>query len=106
LYGVDCLIEDKKAQLESLDVDTIDEFIIRLREEISEQVKALFELKEMAASYGFDISHPAANAKEALQWLYLAYLAAVKEQNGAARCDRIGSIGSKNTLRIRARWYF
>jgi formate C-acetyltransferase len=84
LYGVDCLIEDKKAQLESLDVDTIDESIIRLREEISEQVKALFELKEMAASYGFDISHPAANAKEALQWLYLAYLAAVKEQNGAA----------------------
>jgi formate C-acetyltransferase len=84
LYGVDCLIEDKKAQLESLDVDVIDEFIIRLREEISEQVKALFELKEMAASYGFDISHPAANAKEALQWLYLAYLAAVKEQNGAA----------------------
>ncbi|AKG20569.1 formate C-acetyltransferase [Calothrix sp. 336/3] len=84
LYGVDCLVEDKKAQLESLDGDVIDEFTIRLREEISEQVKALFELKEMAASYGFDISHPAANAKEALQWLYLAYLAAVKEQNGAA----------------------
>jgi formate C-acetyltransferase len=84
LYGVDCLIEDKKAQLESLDVDVIDESTIRLREEISEQIKALFELKEMAASYGFDISHPAANAKDALQWLYLAYLAAVKEQNGAA----------------------
>lgn len=84
LYGVDCLIEDKKAQLESLDVDVIDEFTIRLREEISEQIRALFELKEMAISYGFDISHPAANATEALQWLYLAYLAAVKEQNGAA----------------------
>ncbi|BAZ39611.1 formate acetyltransferase [Calothrix sp. NIES-4101] len=84
LYGVDALIEDKKAQLESLEVDVIDEDVIRLREEISEQIKALFELKEMAASYGFDISHPAANAKEALQWLYFAYLGAVKEQNGAA----------------------
>ncbi|MBF2062875.1 MAG: formate C-acetyltransferase [Calothrix sp. C42_A2020_038] len=84
LYGVDSLVEDKKAQLESLDVDVIDEDTIRLREEISEQIKALFELKEMAASYGFDVSHPAANAREALQWLYLAYLAAVKEQNGAA----------------------
>ncbi|PAX58334.1 formate acetyltransferase [Brunnivagina elsteri CCALA 953] len=84
LYGVDALIEDKKAQLESLELDVIDENIIRLREEISEQIQALFELKEMAASYGFDISYPAANAKEALQWLYFAYLAAVKEQNGAA----------------------
>lgn len=84
LYGVDALIEDKKAQLESLELDTIDETTIRLREEISEQVKALFELKEMAASYGYDISKPAANAKEAVQWLYFAYLAAVKEQNGAA----------------------
>jgi formate C-acetyltransferase len=84
LYGVDSLIEDKKAQLESLDLDTLDENTIRLREEISEQIKALFELKEMASSYGFDISLPASNAKEAVQWLYLAYLAAVKEQNGAA----------------------
>jgi formate C-acetyltransferase len=84
LYGVDALIEDKKAQLESLELDVIDEETIRLREEISEQIKALFELKEMAASYGFDVSHPAANSQEALQWLYFAYLAAVKEQNGAA----------------------
>ncbi len=84
LYGVDALIEDKKAQLGSLELDVIDEDTIRLREEISEQVKALFELKEMAASYGFDISKPAANAKEALQWLYFGYLSAVKEQNGAA----------------------
>lgn len=84
LYGVDALIEDKKAQLESLELDVIDEDTIRLREEISEQVKALFELKEMAVSYGFDISKPAANAKEAVQWLYFGYLAAVKEQNGAA----------------------
>jgi formate C-acetyltransferase len=84
LYGVDALIEDKKAQLESLELDVIDEDTIRLREEISEQVKALFELKEMAASYGFDISKPAANSQEAVQWLYFGYLAAVKEQNGAA----------------------
>ncbi len=84
LYGVDRLIDDKKAQLESLEVDAIEEDVIQLREEITEQIRALFELKEMAASYGFDISRPASNAKEAVQWLYLAYLAAVKEQNGAA----------------------
>ncbi|MES1022190.1 formate C-acetyltransferase [Gloeocapsa sp. BRSZ] len=84
LYGVDFLISDKKQQLESLDVDCIDAGIIRRREEISEQIRALFELKEMAASYGFDISQPAANALEAVQWLYFAYLGAVKEQNGAA----------------------
>lgn len=84
LYGVDFLISDKKQQLESLDVDCIDACIIRRREEISEQIRALFELKEMAGSYGFDISQPAANAQEAVQWLYCAYLGAVKEQNGAA----------------------
>jgi formate C-acetyltransferase len=84
LYGVDALIDDKKTQLESLEVDVIDENIIRLREEISEQIKALFELKKMAASYEIDISKPADSAKEAVQWLYFAYLAAVKEQNGAA----------------------
>lgn len=84
LYGIDRLIADKKAQLESLEVDAIVESVIQLREEISEQIKALQELKQMAASYGFDISQPAANAKEAVQWTYFAYLAAVKEQNGAA----------------------
>jgi formate C-acetyltransferase len=84
LYGVDRLIDDKKTQLQSLEVDAIDVDIIRLREEINEQIKALFELKEMATSYGFDIGRPAKNTKEAVQWLYLAYLAAVKEQNGAA----------------------
>jgi formate C-acetyltransferase len=84
LYGCDRLIEDKKAQLESLELDTIDADTIQLREEINEQIKALFQLKEMAASYGVDISRPAANAQEAAQSLYLAYLAAVKEQNGAA----------------------
>ena len=84
LYGVDKLIDDKKAQLSSLEVDAIESSIIQLREEINEQIKALFELKEMAASYGFDISNPASNAQEAVQWVYFGYLAAVKEQNGAA----------------------
>ncbi|AFZ33980.1 formate acetyltransferase [Stanieria cyanosphaera PCC 7437] len=84
LYGCDRLIEDKQQQLISLEVDTIDESVIRLREEISEQIRALNELKEMAASYGYDISQPASNTKEALQWTYFAYLGAVKEQNGAA----------------------
>jgi formate C-acetyltransferase len=84
LYGVDRLIADKKAQLESLELDAIDESVIQLREEICEQIRALGELKAMAAGYGFDISQPAANAKEAVQWTYFAYLGAVKEQNGAA----------------------
>ena len=84
LYGIDRLIADKKEQLQSLELDAIDEPIIRLREEISEQIRALAELKEMATGYGFDISQPATTAKEAVQWTYFAYLAAVKEQNGAA----------------------
>ncbi|MEG4058139.1 MULTISPECIES: formate C-acetyltransferase [unclassified Microcoleus] len=84
LYGVDRLIDDKKTQQESLELDAMDEGTIRLREELSEQIRALFELKEMAASYGFDISRPAANAREAVQWVYFGYLGAVKEQNGAA----------------------
>ena len=84
LYGVDRLIADKKDQMMSLELDVIDEATIRLREEISEQIKALEELKTMAASYGFDISAPAYTAQEAVQWLYFAYLAAIKEQNGAA----------------------
>jgi formate C-acetyltransferase len=84
LYGVDRLIDDKKTQQESLEVDAITEEVIRLREELSDQIRALFELKEMAAAYGFDIGRPAANAKEAIQWLYFGYLGAVKEQNGAA----------------------
>jgi formate C-acetyltransferase len=84
LYGVDRLIDDKKAQLESLELDSIDADTIQLREEINEQIKALFELKTMATGYGCELGQPAATAKEAVQWLYLAYLAAVKEQNGAA----------------------
>jgi formate C-acetyltransferase len=84
LYGTDFLIADKKEQKTSLNTEMSSEAIIRLREELAEQIKALSELTEMAASYGFDISKPAANSKEAIQWTYFAYLAAVKSQNGAA----------------------
>lgn len=84
LYGVDRLIEDKINQKETLEVSCIDEAVIRLREEISDQIKALQELKNMAMTYGFDISKPATNSKEAVQWLYFGYLAAIKDQNGAA----------------------
>ena len=84
LYGVDRLIEDKIAQKKSLEVKCIDEDIIRLREEISDQILALKELKGLAETYGFDISKPATNAKEAIQWLYFGFLGAIKDQNGAA----------------------
>ncbi|GFR37058.1 formate acetyltransferase [Insulibacter thermoxylanivorax] len=84
LYGVDFLIEQKKKEQELLEVDVMLDDVIRDREELTEQIRALGELKEMAASYGYDISKPAANAREAFQWLYFAYLAAIKEQNGAA----------------------
>ena len=84
LYGVDVLIEEKKHELEELDVDCFTEDIIRHREEVAEQIKALNALKVMASKYGFDISKPANNAKEAIQWLYFGYLAAIKDQNGAA----------------------
>lgn len=84
LYGIDFLIEDKKRQLSLTNQETMSEDVIREREEITEQIRALNECKQMAASYGYDISKPAATAKEAVQWLYFAYLAAIKEQNGAA----------------------
>ncbi len=84
LYGVDFLIEQKKESLKNYVLDIMNSPVIRQREEISEQIRALTELKEMAASYGFAISKPASDTKEAVQWLYFAYLAAVKEQNGAA----------------------
>ena len=84
LYGVDVLIEEKKQELEVLNVDELTEEVIREREEISEQIKALNELKVMASKYGFDISKPAQNSKEAVQWLYFGYLGAIKDQNGAA----------------------
>ncbi|MFF7250130.1 formate C-acetyltransferase [Embleya sp. NPDC008237] len=84
LYGVDRLIEEKRADRRALDALPATGEVIRDREELAEQVRALGELKEMAASYGCDVSRPAATAREAVQWLYLAYLAATKEQNGAA----------------------
>lgn len=92
LYGVDRLIADKKEQLAELEVEVMSDDVIRDREEISEQIHSLQELKQMAQSYGFDISQPAHDAAEAIQWLYFAYLAAVKEQNGAAMS--IGRISS------------
>ncbi|MEG2197500.1 MAG: formate C-acetyltransferase [Cellulosilyticaceae bacterium] len=84
LYGVDRLIQDKEAQKLTLEVPSMTEDIINLREEITEQIGALKELKAMANAYGFDISAPAQTAKEAIQWLYFGYLGAVKEQDGAA----------------------
>lgn len=84
LYGVDRLIQAKKAEKATLDSQHSTESIIREREELSEQLRALGELKQMGEAYGFDLSQPARNAREAVQWVYFAYLAAVKEQNGAA----------------------
>ncbi|MDD7460514.1 MAG: formate C-acetyltransferase [Treponema sp.] len=84
LYGIDYLIEQKEQDKLNCGYGTMTEDIIRLREEISEQIKALKGIKAMAALYGFDISKPATNAKEAFQWLYFGYLAAIKTQNGAA----------------------
>ena len=84
LYGVDVLISEKKDELNILNVDYLTESIIQEREEIHDQILALEALKEMANKYGFDISVPASNAKEAIQWTYFAYLAAIKDQNGAA----------------------
>ncbi len=93
LYGVDFLMEQKEKAKKNLVFDIMDSPTIRQREEISEQIKALKELKEMAAKYGIDISGPAQDTKEAVQWLYFGYLAAVKEQNGAAM-----SIGRVSTF--------
>ncbi len=84
LYGVDTLISEKKEELNILNADEFTEDIIREREEIHDQIAALEALKLMASKYGFDISVPASNAKEAVQWLYFAYLGAIKDQNGAA----------------------
>jgi formate C-acetyltransferase len=84
LYGVWRLIERKEEEKHAIDADLSTDEIICDREELSEQIRALKELQQMALTYGFDISHPAQNALEAVQWLYFAFLAAVKEQNGAA----------------------
>jgi formate C-acetyltransferase len=93
LYGVARLIQDKQAQSASLELDALDDAVLRDREEIAEQIRALKELAAMAKTYGFDVSRPAANAREAIQWTYFAYLAAVKESNGAAM-----SIGRVSTF--------
>lgn len=93
LYGIDVLIQEKKNDLSILDVDCLTEEVIREREEIQEQIRALIALKEMALKYGFDISKPATNSKEAVQWLYFGYLGAIKDQNGAAM-----SIGRTSTF--------
>lgn len=84
LYGIDVLIEEKQKELDILNTDELTEEVIRSREETNEQIKALKELKVMASKYGFDISKPANNAKEAVQWLYFGYLGAIKSQDGAA----------------------
>ncbi|MBR2704231.1 MAG: formate C-acetyltransferase [Clostridia bacterium] len=93
LYGIDRLIEEKKKDLETYDVDEFTSDVIRHREEMYDQLVALDDLKKMAAKYECDISKPAANAKEAIQWLYFGYLGAVKDQNGAAM-----SIGRTSTF--------
>ena len=93
LYGIDLLIEEKQKDYENSTNGWMSEEIIRQREELYEQIQALKELKNMAARYGFDISKPAKNAKEAVQWLYFGYLGAVKQQNGAAM-----SIGRTSTF--------
>ena len=93
LYGIDFLIEEKKQEFKSTFSPAVFEEVIRQREEINDQILALKELKVMAEKYGFDISKPAKNAKEAIQWLYFGYLGAVKEQNGAAM-----SIGRNSTF--------
>lgn len=92
LYGIDRLIEDKCAQFASLEGEMTSD-TIRLREEITDQIHALNDIKKLGEIYGFDISKPAQNAKEAVQWLYFGYLAAIKEQNGAAM-----SIGRTSTF--------
>ncbi len=84
LYGIDHLIAEKKRDLKNCGCGMMSDEVIRLREEISEQIRALMAMKELAKSYGFDISKPAVNAREAVQWLYFGYLAAIRTQNGAA----------------------
>ena len=84
LYGIDFLISEKEEDKRNCGCGVMSDEVIRLREEISMQIKALKEMKQMAMLYGYDISQPAANAREAVQWLYFGYLAAIKTQNGAA----------------------
>src|SRR5262249_24613173 len=93
LYGVDFLVQERQRDKAGLDERHSTEDVIRLREELAEQIKALEELEQMGKSYGFDLGKPATNAREATQWLYFAYLAAIKQQNGAAM-----SIGRVSTF--------
>ena len=92
LYGIDRLIAAKKEDLANYGDGEMTDEVIRMREEVSEQIRALQDMKKMAASYGYDISYPATNAQEAIQWLYFGYLASIKQQNGAAMS--IGRIDS------------
>ncbi len=105
LYGVDRLIAEKQREKATLDAKPSTEDVIRDREELAEQIRALEELKVMAKSYGFDIAGPARTAREAVQWLYFGYLAAVKEQNGAAmslgRCSTFLDIYFERDLRAK-----
>ena len=93
LYGIDGLIEEKSKDLANCGDGTMTDEVIRLREEITDQIKALKDMKKMAEGYGYDISKPAKDAREAIQWLYFGYLAAIKTQNGAAM-----SIGRVSTF--------
>lgn len=93
LYGIDRLIEAKQEDLENYGDGEMINDVIQMREEITDQIRALHQIKQMAASYGYDISKPATNAKEAIQWLYFGYLASIKQQNGAAM-----SIGRVDTF--------
>ena len=93
LYGIDYLIEQKQKDFAYCGDGTMSDDVIRQREELAEQIKALKEMKIMASSYGFDISQPAKNSLEAVQWLYFGYLGAIKDQNGAAM-----SIGRTSTF--------
>ena len=95
LYGIDYLLEEKENDFANCGCGVMTDDVIRLREEIAKQKKALKGMKEMAKIYGFDISRPAKTAKEAIQWMYFGYLAAIKTQNGAAM-----SIGFKSTFLI------
>jgi formate C-acetyltransferase len=91
LYGVDRLIDDKKTQFESLELDELDELTIRLRAEVATQIEALFTLKQLAQGYGCDLGRPAKNTQEALQWLYFAYLAVCREEKMAVMLGRIST---------------
>ena len=84
LYGIDALAAEKKKDLTNCGCGIMTDDVIRQREELSDQIRALGQMKVMAESYGFDISGPAKNAREAVQWLYFGYLAAIRTQNGAA----------------------